>query len=72
MIQISLFIQAVFILDTINSLRNVVLQKSDGTTKFSDTVEVSDQRIVRINHILIFLLQGVGISGLQNNGINTK
>ena len=72
MVQVPLLIQAILILDTINSLRNVVLQKSDRTAKLSDTVEITDKRIVRINHILILILQGICISSLQYNGVNTK
>ena len=72
MVQVPLLIQTVLILDTINSLRNVVLQKSDRTAKLSDTVEITNKRIVRINHIFILILQGICISSLQDNGVNTK
>ena len=72
MIKIPLLIQTVFILDAIDSFRNVVLQKSDGTAKLSNTVEVPDQRIIWIDNLLIFVLERVSISCLKDDSVHTK
>ena len=65
-------IQTVFILDAIDSFRNVVLQKSDGTAKLSNTVEVPDQRLIWIDNLLIFVLERVRISCLKDDSVHTK
>ena len=62
----------VSLLNALYSGGNIILQKAYRTTEFTNAVEISDQGVVWIDDILVFILQGICIDRLQNNGISSQ
>ena len=72
LIQESAFLGFVPFPDTLDSVGNIILQKSDCTSKLPDTVKVSNQTVIRVNDLLVLILQGKHIGFLQDDGIRSQ
>ena len=61
----------ILFLNAYDTLGNVVLKKTDSTAKFTDTVVISDQRVVRIDYFPELFLLGKIISRTKARFLNT-
>ena len=72
MICVAPFAHVILLLNAYDTLGNVILKKTDCTAKFTDTVVISDQCVVRIDYIPEFLSLGEVIYLLQENRVNAQ